>query len=377
MNERAVVSNVTDTAESTMKKAHRGIGATRRRAASMTRAIALVALPVGMAACTRGSAEDIHVDEPLSVRVVEVVEADVAAPVVATGTLGPKDEIALSFKVGGVIADIAVDEGAIVRAGQTLARLDTREVDAAVTRARSAAEKAERDLARAKRLYADSVVTLVQFQDAETAAEVARADLDAATFNRRYAVIVAPDAGVILRRKASPGELTTSGTEVLALGSRARGSVLRVGLSDRDVYRIRSGDSATVRFDAIPGATYAGIVTEIGASAQAETGTYAVEVTLRGAGDLAAGLVGRVDIAPSSATRAPVVPIEALLEADGPSATVFVLAADGAHAERRRVSLGPLLGDRVAVVSGLDAGARVVTDGAAYLDDGVRVTVVR
>jgi hypothetical protein len=41
------------------------------------------------------------------------------------------------------------------------------------------------------------------------------------------------------------------------------------------------------------------------------------------------------------------------------------------------VSLGPLLGDRVAVVSGLDAGARVVTDGAAYLDDGVRVTVVR
>ena len=67
-----------------------------------------------------------------------------------------------------MISRIAVDAGATVAAGQLLAALDPREIDAAVTRAESAAEKAERDLARARRLYTDSVFTLSQFQDAET-----------------------------------------------------------------------------------------------------------------------------------------------------------------------------------------------------------------
>ncbi|MGH7545659.1 MAG: efflux RND transporter periplasmic adaptor subunit, partial [Gemmatimonadota bacterium] len=167
-----------------------------------------------------GASQEARNGSPLPVRAAPVVEAEVSPPIVATGTLGPKEEIALSFKVGGVIERIAVDAGETVRAGATLAALDLREIGAAVARAQSAAEKAERDLARAGRLYADSVVTLAQLQDAETAAEVARADLEAARFNRRYAVITAPAAGVILRRSAEPGETVAPGATVLVLGSR-------------------------------------------------------------------------------------------------------------------------------------------------------------
>jgi membrane fusion protein, multidrug efflux system len=340
-------------------------------------AVVVLGAPLIASACNRGDAQEIRPEETLSVRVTDVTEEDVTTSIVATGTLGPKEEIALAFKVGGVVADIEVDAGAQARAGQTLARLDTREIDAAVTRARSASQKAERDVARAKRLYADSVVTLVQYQDAETAAEVARADLEAAEFNRRYATIVAPGAGVILRRSAEPGELVSPGTEILALGSRRRGSVVRVGLPDRDALRVRKGDSATVRFDAVPDRGFRGIVSEIGAAAQAGTGTYAVEMAVAGVSDLAAGLVGHVEIHPASVMRAAMVPIEALLEADGDAATVFVLNGDATRAVRRRVTIGTLMGDRVAVLNGLDAGARVVIAGAAYLDDGVRVRVVQ
>src|SRR2546426_60629 len=70
-----------------------------------------------------------------------------------------------------------------------------------------------------------------------------------------------------------------------------------------------------------------------------------------------------------------VVPVDAVLEADGSRGTVFVLSADGKRAERRAVTIGFLDGDRVAVVAGLAGVRSVVTDGAAYLDDGAAVRV--
>jgi RND family efflux transporter MFP subunit len=304
-----------------------------------------------------------------------VTDTTLARPIVGDGTVRPKEEIALSFKVGGVIARIAVDAGDAVRAGQTLAALDLKEIDAALAKARSAAAKAERDLARARRLYADSVVTLAQLEDAQTAAEQARADLDAAAFNRRYAVIVSPSAGTVLRREAEPGENVSPGSPVLVLGSRARGNVVQVGLADRDVVSVRKGDSAVVHFDALPGETFEGRVSQIAAAADPGTGTYAVEIALRDGGTLAAGLVGRMEIRPSRGASATLVPVEAVLEADGDNATVYALSADSARAERRRVRVGFIDGDRVAVTDGLDDAAAVVTDGAAYLNDGTAVRV--
>src|SRR5262249_52417980 len=119
-------------------------------------------------ACSHGRAETASRDESVPVRTVAVTDERMAPPVVASGMLSPKETVTLSFKIGGVVARVLVDEGQAVLAGDTLAALDLREIDAGVTRARSAAEKADRDLARARRLYADSVATLEQTQNAQT-----------------------------------------------------------------------------------------------------------------------------------------------------------------------------------------------------------------
>jgi RND family efflux transporter MFP subunit len=304
-----------------------------------------------------------------------VTDTVIARTIFAAGTVAPKDEITLSFKVGGVIARVNVDPGDEVRAGQTLAVLNLREADAALAKARSASGKAERDLTRAQRLQADSVVTLAQLQDAETSAEIARADLDAASFNRDHAVIVAPSHGVVLRRAAEAGETVAPGAVVLVFGSRARGNVVRVGLADRDAMLVRKGDPAVVRFEALPDRLFEGRVTQIAAAADPGTGTYAIEITLRDAATLTAGLVGDAEIMPSQATPAVLVPIEAILEADSTGATVFVLSTDGARAERRRVTVAQIHGDRVAVAGGLDGVRWVLTDGASYVDDGAAVRV--
>ncbi len=349
----------------------------------MKRLLITLLLPVVAAfaagGCSRGGDEAPAAERAVPVRVAPVVVERVAVPVIATGTLGPKEDVALSFKIGGVVARVLVDEGATVKAGQLLASLDMGEIEPGVTRARAAAEKAERDLARAERLYADSVVTREQMEDAGTARDAAMAELDAVLFNRRHATIVAPADGVILRRLAEPGELVESGATILTLGSRARGQVVRAWLADRDVVRIRRGDHATVRFDALPGRTFEGRVTEIAAAADPMTGTYRVEVALGSLEDAVAsrvsGLVGAVEITPSSEQAVTLVPSESVLEADGTQGVVYSLAPDGRSAQRRPVTLAFLAGDQIAVASGLEGVTRVITEGAAYLDNGQAVEV--
>ncbi len=345
------------------------------------------ALALPFAGCAKRAAETNVAEEPIPVRVAPVEIAPASVPVVATGTLGPKEDVNLSFKIGGVVARVLVDEGAAVTAGQPLASLDFGEIDPAVTRARAAAEKAARDLERAQRLYADSVATLEQVQNAESANEAAQAELRSAEFNRRHAEIVAPSSGVILRRLAEPGELVESGRTILVFGSRARGQVVRAWLADRDVVRVRRGDRATVRFDAIPGLAFEGRVAEIAAAADPMTGTYRVEIALdakdlarggaRGAGGpiLASGLVGAVEIRPSTNGEVSLVPAEALLEADGTQGIVYTVDAAKRRARRLPVTVAYIAGDRIAIAAGLDGVRSVVTDGAAYLDDGHAVEI--
>jgi membrane fusion protein, multidrug efflux system len=348
---------------------------------TLSRSLALVAAvsTTTLAGCAPSNAEPpVRGQEPAAVvRAAPIVDTVLARPIVAAGTVAPADEAALGFKIGGVIQRIAVDEGDPVRAGQTLAVLDLREIDAGLAKARSGADKSARDLARMRRLYRDSVVTLAQLQDAETADEMARADLEAAAVNRRYAVIVAPATGVVLRRSAEPGENIAAGAPVLVVGTRggAKANVVEIGLADRDAVSVERGDPAVARFDALPGRAFRGRVTRIGAAADPTTGTYQVEVTLDEGGALAAGLVGTVEIRPKRGTPTALVPIESVLEADGGEATVYALSSDGARALRRRVTVAFIDGSRVAISDGLDGASRVLTDGAAYLDDGAAVRV--
>lgn len=334
------------------------------------------ALSVFVAACTKAPVAE--TSAPLvAVAATHITSDTIAQPVVATGMFGPRDEIPLAFKIGGVIARIAVDAGQPVHKGQLLATLDLREIDALLNKATVGVEKAERDQARIRRLAADSVATLAQLQDATSAVDAARADAAAARVNREYASIVAPEDGVILLKTGTAGSNIAPGTTVMVLGGGARGRVLRAGLPDRDALRVRVGDAATVRFTAVGDREFVGRVSLIGQSADVRTGTYLIEVTLTDVGTLPAGLVGQVQIAVRGNKRAAMIPVDALLEADADSATVYTLSS-GAEpvATPHRVRIAQLVGDRAAV-TGLPNDARVVTRGAPYVQPGARVRVVQ
>jgi len=379
---------VEDTGTGTVEDTGFGMGTTPLFV-KRTATLALLAVVLAAAGCgTRAEGANRPAEVVIPVQVVPVVQADGGARVSATGTLGAKDEVTLSFKIGGIVGTMLVDDGARVRRGQVLAALDQREIDAVVAKATAGADKARRDAVRVERLFRDSVATLAQFQDAQTARDAAEADLRAARVNHEYATIVAPADGVVLARMASAGQMLATGAPVIQFASRGRGSVLRAGIPDRDAVRVAIGDAATVTFDAVPGRTFKGRVSQVGAAADARTGLFVVEIALDGVQALPSGLVGRVVISPRNrgrqgqhpapgATSGDVVysvPAEALVEGDQDGGTLYTVDAAGTRARRVNVTLVALAGDRV-LVRGLGGVTRVVRNGAHWLSDSARVEI--
>jgi RND family efflux transporter MFP subunit len=343
--------------------------------------LALVAVAV-LAGCGGGaSSPGAPVQqEAAPVRTSPVQMVTIAREIRAVGILAPRDEIRLAFKVGGVLDRVDVDAGDRVRAGQVLAVLKRVEIDATVSQAAEAVEKARRDLERARQLRVDEVATEEQVQDLTTAYSVARSNLQAAEFNARFARIEAPADGVVLQRLAKADELVQGGQTVLVIGSTDAGWVVRAALADRDVVRANIGDTAIVTFDAFPGREFAGRVARVASSADPQTGTFEAEIDVApGGARFARGLVAKVALtlaALAGDTEQAVVPLTAIVEANGASATVYVHDAGAGVARRRQVTVGSIEGERVVVVAGLAAGEQVITDGAAWLTDGraVRVT---
>ena len=332
-------------------------------------------LAVAIVACARHGAPE-PAATPRPVRVAAVAATPLDDAVRAVGVLGPKDEARLAFKTGGVIEAVRVEEGAAVKAGQVLAYVRQTEVGASVEQARQATEKAERDLNRVKALFADGVATEEQVQDLTTAFRVAGAAQRTAEFNAAYARIVAPADGVVLRKLAQANELVQAGQPVLVVGAATRGWVVRVGLADRDVVRFHIGDSARVEFDAFPGRSFDGAISNLASSADPQTGTFTVEVQLQpGGAGFVQGLVARVSLAPREASVAHVVPVTALIEANGSEASVFVLDRDQRVVHRVAIRIGRLRDGAVEVLGGLGPDAQVVVDGAAFLVNGEAVRI--
>lgn len=309
------------------------------------------------------------------VRSAPVTRGVLPVPVRAAGNVHPKDERMLSFKVGGLVARIRVNEGDRVRRGQVLAELDATELGAGVRQAREGLAKAERDRDRARALAAEDVVPRAVAEDAETATRVARAGAEAAEFNLRRAVLTAPDDGWVEERMAEPGEVVAPGRPVLRVSGRGRGFVVRASVPDREVLGLRTGQPALVTIDARPGTAVPGTVSEIARSASRGTGAYDVEIRLDPArsGELLGGLSAKVEIARDVVVPA-AVPLAALVEADGASGAVFVVEAGRARRVPVRISF--LQGERAVLADALPGVNGVVTDGAASLADGAPVRLV-
>ncbi len=313
--------------------------------------------------------------EKVPVKIIKANKLKKAFPIRTSGIMSSKSEMKLSFKTGGIIDEIFVDEGQTVKQGQLLAKLNLSEIEARVNQAKLGAEKAERDLQRATNLYNDSVATLEELQNARTAFDVAASDLRIAEFNKKYSMITAPSDGKILKKLAEKNEIIAAGHPLFLFGSREGNWVLRVALSDVNMVKISHKDSAIITFDAFPGVRFKGVVSEIAKASDPYTGTYEVELRLidRHSG-FVSGLIGKAEITPFVKNEYVVLPVEIIHETDDMTGYIYLIKRGGY--EKRKIQIRHISDSMIYIGEGLNLNDSIISDGADFLEPGTEIEII-
>ena len=316
--------------------------------------------------------------EIIPVKVESLSSEDGVIPIISSGVVAAQEEVKLSFKIGGIISAVYVQEGQQVKKGQLLARLDPAEINAQLSQAKIALEKSERDLNRVQQLYEDTVATLEQVQDLTTAKKVAEENLKIASFNQQHATIYAPVSGRVLKRFAEKGEVIGPGNPVFFLAATNTAQVVRISLADVDLVKVQMGDKAKVSFDAWPGQTFDASVNEIAAGANPMTATFDVELKISGAPtSLRNGFIGKVSLFPSSQASRVKIPITAVVEADAETAMIYIPGEDGQSFEPLRLKHYEIGNGFITISPDQVKGiTQLITDGARYLKPDSRISII-
>jgi multidrug efflux system membrane fusion protein len=325
------------------------------------------------------SLEAIVPGSAIAVKTAAVKEEEYSLPIYSSGLIGTELESRLSFKTGGIISKIYVEEGQSISAGQVLAALDLTEISAQESQAKTSLEKTKRDLDRTQRLFRDSAATLEQVQNSQTAFTVANETFSIVSFNKRYATIQATTSGKIIRKFANEGELIGAGSPVLMVNASGKNEwIVKIGLPDIDWVRIKKGDKAKVTTDAYPNVVFNASVNLINEGTDPINGLYQVEVMITPQNTkLASGLFARVEIISSKTQRLKSIPIEALVEGNGKNAFVFVVNADQKSVSKIPVTVAYLQNREAIIFQGLENIGSVINEGSAFLTEFSTITVLR
>jgi RND family efflux transporter MFP subunit len=363
-----------------------------------TRWIAIgVAAAVGiLAGCgatgESGSAES-AARPPVPVEISPATVGELTQSIEVVGQVEPKFAAAVKSEFTAVVAEVYVTEWVRVSRGQPLARLDTREGEAAVEAARAgvlqaevAETRAQRELERAIKLKEFGLATQQALDDARTAHEAAEASTAAARAQLRAyetrlekAVIRAPMDGIVAFRGVNVGDrVENMGGETAmfrVVDNRLLDLTVTVPSSRSSLLKV--GQPIEFTTDAVPGRTFTGAVRYINPTmGEADRSVKVIAEVRNGDETLRGGMFVKGRIVTGTRAGALQVPRAALLawNVERGVAEVFVVA--GETAERRAVRTGLTAGAAVEIVEGLAPGDRVVTRGGFNLRSGDRVTVV-
>ena len=348
-------------------------------------ASALLLLSLSLAGCGESS-------KPPAVAVGASVNATVMTvqsslrPIISTapGSVVAEQQAQIASRLTGFISAINVQEGQSVVAGQRLFTVDPAEVQgqlsqaqAGLAQADAALADARNDYARFGNLYKEEAIpkqqwdkVRLQYQVAQQQSVAARAGLNSAGAQMRYATLTAPFAGVVTQKLANVGDLATPGKAVLVIENPAKLQV-QTSVPAEIFSRLKLGDSVNLQLDGSEHSdTVNGKIARLVAAADPITRSYLVKIDLPSGHPYKSGMYVKVGFA--SGERAGIrVPQAAVLDRVG-IIGVFVVDANNL-AQFRMVRTGASENGQVEIQAGLSAGERVVTVGNAALQSGDKV----
>lgn len=315
----------------------------------------------------------------IAVKVSAVSQLGLPNKISATGLVSTENEARYSFKIGGVISRVLVEEGQFFKKGQLLATLNSTEISAGLEQASLNVEKAQRDYMRAMNLYKDSVFTLEQLQNTKTTLDVAQKAKEAIAFNERYSKIYAASDGFVSQKMANEGEVISPGMPVLAINETQGNDnyLLKVGVTDREWSAISLGQTAEVILDGYADKEIDAFVFRKSQAADRTLGSFQVELKLK-LKDVkpAVGMFGKAEISTNQDETVKVIPYSSLVEADGDKA--FVFTPEGANKVKKiPVTIAKVDNQQVYLKEGLAGVGEIVISNSAYLNEKSTIKIIR
>jgi RND family efflux transporter MFP subunit len=303
------------------------------------------------------------------------------------GTIKPRIEADMGFRVPGKVAKRLVEVGQTVDVGQPLATLDeidlklqAEQADAEFHAATGVLAQAAAAETRSKDLRAKGWTTDAQLDQAKAAADEARARLNRAersvdlTKNSlSYATLVADSRGVVTATLVEPGQVVASGQTAIRVARFAEKEAV-VAIPETLVGRAKEG-TATVTLWSEPDKKYAAKLREIAPSADPATRTYLAKFSLPGADDrVSLGMTATLTLADPATQRVARLPLSALFNEGGDPS--FYVVDDRGEVTLKPVAVKSYESNDVVISGGVDEGAKVVALGVQKLDPTQKVRVV-
>lgn len=341
------------------------------------------------AAAAKAGKDGANTPKPaLTVTVTRPEATELTLTLAANGNVAAWQEAVVGSESNGLkLAEVRVNVGDVVKKGQVLAvfspetvRADIAQSRASLAEARATAADAAGNAARARTLQATGALSQQQINQYQTTEQTAKARVEAAEavlaaqeVRGRNTQVLAPDDGVISARTATVGSVVAAGTELFRLIRQGR-LEWRAEVTSAELGRIAVGTTAFVV--SASGAQVRGKVRSIAPTVDPQTRAALVYVDLPNVQQntgIKAGMFARGDFE-LGRSSAPTVPQIAIVPRDGFN-NVFLLKPDNKVAQLK-VQIGRRLNDRIEITSALPEGARVVVQGAGFLNDGDLVRVV-
>jgi len=371
----------------------------RMRWASLLPVLATLAGSLG---CRQGAPV---VNAPTPVRTAEVRRIDAGMTNTYSANIQPYQQVDLSFKSNGYLASIKqvkdadgqtrnIDIGDFVTQGTVLATVQQDEfrdklaqAKASLARAQAENERARLSYERISTLFSVGAATKPDLDDvtaqvASTEASVAnaKAQVSEAQLALGYCELRAPFSGWVLKRSVDVGTLVGPVTNGFTLAD-TRSVKAVFGVPDTAIANVKLGSTQSVTTEALPG-PFTGHITSVSAAADPKSRVYSVEVRIDNPrNELKAGMIASIALGGGKPNaKALVVPLTAVVRSpnnrDG--FAVFVIDGPGETATVRTqdVTLGDTYGNDISVLSGLNAGERVVTSGTNMIKPGQQVRVI-
>jgi membrane fusion protein, multidrug efflux system len=346
--------------------------------------LALVsAVGLGVAGCTQEKAEVKDVVRP--VKVVEIAKAGDTRTLDYSGSVRARTEMNLGFRVNGKITERLVDIGEQVKPGDVLARIDATDYQLAVKTAEAnlaAAEKAVEtaDLVnrRAEQLFDKNVAPKSQVEQASLShdqavsnRDAAASSLDQAKNQVSYTELKADHSGIVTTINADVGQVVGSGTPVVAVAVDGEKEV-QIAVPENDIAQFKPGKTVSASFWSDDKLVLDGTVREVAGSADQQSRTFAVRVSLPNDPRVLLGMTATIEAAISNTDTFVSIPLSALAQKDGKQ-VVWTVDRSSATVHMRSIEVADFTGDGVRVSKGLDNGDLVVAAGTQFMSENLQV----